>query len=263
MFLYKYYPCKDYCFYNLAQEELSYNTLANFLEDDKNEGKIKIESNIDYEKKQDYIIERLTHGLVDRVQNMVDDSIYGFIRVLCLTNSWDYKYMWENYANNGAGFCIEYKYNDIANISDALAPVNYYDNIDNVLIFEDKKAREELFKIFNERLFIKNKKFEIEKEYRAVIKLGFKSEEVEEVSLLEYCKNAHENLKKGEGYYYYTEFLKQKDYKIPKIINKHCKINKVYIGYNITSENKKKIETICKMKKYEMVSVNEKDLKNI
>lgn len=263
MFLYKYYPCKKYSFNNLAKEQVTFNTLINYLDDDKNEGNLNVVS-----KKQDDMKneceKRLSEALVKRTQEMINDTIYGFVRVLCLTDSCDYKYMWENYANDGKGFCVEYEYNNINKISNSLNNINYISSADESIYFEDTLSIQQFNEIINKILFNKDEIFVKEREYRAIIKIPIHCKKyVTEVSPQEFCDYRNNNFQKNQDYYYYFDIFHKKDFKIQNLVNLQCKINRVYIGYDVLPDDEEKIMEICNKKNYKFSFINKKILKNV
>lgn len=65
------------------------------------------------------------------------------------------KYMWEKYASNGTGFCIEYKYQDLLQISTDINEVFYSDENSPNAYFEDSLNDLAFAKAVCEILFIK------------------------------------------------------------------------------------------------------------
>ena len=102
-YLYKYYPIEDYSLTNLEKEEICFNSMSCF--NDLCEGVFTVKT-----RKPDL---ELAISASDMVGEAYSEQIRFRFRVLSLTTRYDKRYMWDEYAQHGAGFCIEYNYEDI------------------------------------------------------------------------------------------------------------------------------------------------------
>ena len=136
MKLYKYYRPAEYAFKSLKDQTVCFNSMANFT--DPMEGRYKMISEPEPANNEiERIANNATHSLADRIGNDYTDLIRFKFRVLSVTDDCSYSYMWKEYAENGAGFCVEYDSDDLEKCSDAGARMNYTDVKDPNGVFQN------------------------------------------------------------------------------------------------------------------------------
>lgn len=244
-YLYKYYPIRDYSINNLINEEVCFNSMNEF--NDTLEGKY----NVVAKEKGVYNIGEL---LAERLGKEYSSYIIFNYRVLSLTIGYDFKYMWENYAENGTGFCIEYKYQDLLNISDDVESITYYNRKEPDMYLEEKMNQLDLKERVKKVLFTKEEKWK--NEYEVRLTYIIKNKEVELTDIDDYLENNNTSSK----YEYTCDFLTKRHFKSPKRIIKKCVPNKIYLGYNIKMENEYKIKQILLNKYYKYEKIKKENL---
>lgn len=133
--------------------------------------------------------EPLAESLLDAI-NQTRNSFRENMLIYCMTERFDNHSLWENYAENYTGFCIEYNFSDFNK-----APFDVYRNLlylmpmtyrvhtpyFDLVPFLDKAAREHILKEsvpenpemqadLNMQLYYKNKDYDFEHEWRFAIK---------------------------------------------------------------------------------------------
>ena len=187
MILYKYYNAQDeYTIENITKNQIHFSDVDSF--DDLNDSNLIIFNKLD---NSEIYNNRLQH-----------------IRVSCFSTDLS-KYMWEHYANNGNGFCIGYKDDELHKISKDIIKVQYgsEDNIKKIL---NNKLQEYINSGFDKKyglvllitaFSLKEKQFENEREMRLLSKeenhtgikpsciyIGDKVKEDSRKKVIEYCK---------------------------------------------------------------------------
>ena len=116
-------------------------------------------------------------------------------RIFCACQNLDEEYLWEKYAENEKGFCLEYDENDFRRISDQIIikSIVYSDHIPEIAY---NQAQEE---IVRNQLFHKRMKYMCEKEIRIIyplpnscIKVVTSNMEFEDCALETPCKESNE-----------------------------------------------------------------------
>ena len=143
MKLYKYYRPVDYAFANFEKEVLCFNAVSNFS--DQMEGAYKMISNVELEGETevDKMINRAYHALAREMSTVYTDAIRFQYRILSMTDRRDYRYMWNAYAQNGEGFCLEYECADVGQVADGSGFIRYLNQKMADGVFEDAKSTEE------------------------------------------------------------------------------------------------------------------------
>ena len=246
-YLYKYYPIIDYALQSLKNEEVCFNSMRAF--EDKREGEFHMAA------KEPGLFE-----LNDKVSNWLSeeysDRIIGQIRVLSLTKKCNMRYMWEKYAGNGTGFCIEYKHQDLLRISTDVQEIFYSDENRPNAYFEDSLDDLSFANAVCEVLFTKEKKWELENETRLIYKIPpemGKLIDIEEFMEFKYSPKSSE-------YEYVSDFLMRQHCKFPKRIMKKCIPNKIYFGPKINKESEEKIKEIISNRSNICERILEQDL---
>lgn len=246
-YLYKYYPIVDYALQSLKNEEVCFNSMRAFR--DKREGKFHMAAK-----------EPGLFGLNEKVAGWLSveysDRIIGQIRVLSLTKKYNMKYMWEKYANNGAGFCIEYKCQDLLQISTDISEILYSDENGLNAYFEDSLNDESFSKAVREILFTKEKKWELENETRLIYKLPPEMGKL--IGIDEFMENKYSQ--KSSECEYVSDFIMRQHYKFPMRIMKKCVPNKIYLGPQISKESEEIIKEIISNRNYVCEKISEQDL---
>lgn len=235
-YLYKYYPIKDYALDDLNREEICFNTMSAF--NDIQEGKFNMQA-----KESDPY--HLSESLAERLSEDFSDLIIFQYRVLSLTTRYDMSYMWENYAQGGMGFCIEYNYHNLQNISTNIGRMDYRDNKAPHAYFEDSLNNARFIELVSEILFSKEEKWNNECEVRLIYKIS--QNEIELTDMEEFLKHKWE---KASEYEYMSDIITLNHYKSPKRIMKKCIPNKIYLGPNINKDNEEKIREIISNRQY-------------
>lgn len=94
-------------------------------------------------------------------------SLNKMIKVFCLTKTFDNNQMWKNYAQNSKGICIEYKILDLnKNFFNKISYTNKNKVIKLKQLFPNDTN--EMLSSLTESLFLKDKDYSNEKEYRLV-----------------------------------------------------------------------------------------------
>ena len=245
-YLYKYYPIVDYALQNLKNEKVCFNSMRTF--NDKREGEFHMTAK-----------EPGSFELNDKISNWLSeeysDRIIGQIRVLSLTKKCNMRYMWEKYAGDGTGFCIEYKYQDLLRISTDVQEVCYSDENRPNLYFEDPLDNKIFEKSVREVLFTKEKKWESENEIRLIYKIPPEMGEL--IDINEFIEFKYGS--KPSEYEYVSDFLTQRHYKFRKRIMKKCIPNKIYLGSKINKESEEKIKEIISNRSYICERILEQD----
>lgn len=246
-YLYKYYPIIDYALQSLKNEEVCFNSMRAF--EDKSEGEFHMAA------KEPGIFE-LNEKVSNWLSEEFSDRIIGQIRVLSLTKKYNIKYMWEKYAANGTGFCIEYKYQDLLQISTDINEVLYSDKNSPHAYFEDSLDDLSFSKAVCEILFIKDKKWELENETRLIYKIPPELGKL--IDIEEFMENKYSQ--KPSEYEYVSDYLTRQHCKFPIRIMKKCVPNKIYLGPQIKKESEEKIKEIILNRNYVCEKILEKDL---
>ena len=75
----------------------------------------------------DGIVNSATGSMARIISEKYTEFISFIFRVLSVTDSALYKYMWNEYAQNGSGFCLEYESNELERYSYRWGEINYKD----------------------------------------------------------------------------------------------------------------------------------------
>lgn len=242
MYLYKYYPFKSYALDNLEKEEVCFNNVSIF--NDNEEGKYYMASNVEYPKEYKDLGENIAKLISENATNLI---IFKN-RISCFTYSNTNEHMWKIYSDNSKGFCIEYKLDDIKNIEgiNKIGNINYNKSNKPRRYLEDELSDTEFLKDVERIFFSKEEVWKEEQEVRVLIELErsyFLS-----ISEKEYLDNEDN---KDKYYYYYKHPLPIEYLKSPRYVPKKCKLNKVYLGKNMSDDNKKRIMGILSDHSYE------------
>lgn len=147
---------------------------------------------------------------IDNYRKSITERIFNGLGIACFTTDKHSDYMWENYADSGKGFCLEYdmtKYRETDRQKMEMFPVYYTDKNNNmdILIDFDYNRKSWNCKILP-IILTKHISFKNEKEWRLVIGK-------------ECCENGS-----------YCPFIKP---------------SKIYLGYAMTRKTKKEIKKIA------------------
>ena len=184
--------------------------------------------------KQDKIKE-ITNNLVGKY---ISENIFETGRISCFTTDTEHskgycnELLWAHYADSHRGVCIKYKWEDVNDICDRLASINYESFCPPISGIND----EDIMKC----IYSKSKEWSYENEVRAYLK----AKKIGELTQFS-PEKIRDNLIYDEKYFYCME-KKGKYNVIPKQIKKKCKPIAIYCGLKITSDNFEKIKDICK-----------------
>lgn len=245
-YLYKYYPIVEYALASLEREEVCFNSMKAFNDDQ--EGKFHMAA-------RESGVYDLHEKLAERIGEEYSEKIIFQYRILSLTTKFNMKYMWEKYAQNGTGFCIEYQYQDLINISTDVDKIEYFSEKEPNAYFEDSihmlDWNRELCKI----LFTKEEKWKNECEVRLTHIIT--SDLFEPVDINEFL----EKWNNDSEYEYWSEFITKKHFKCPKRIMKKCIPNKIYLGPYMSEENENRIKQILSGRPYTFEKITDADFK--
>lgn len=261
MYVYKYYRISEHSFENLKENKICFNYMGNFA--DSNEGKFWVASETT-RTISDLVEEKLSRCLADRVSLLFTEKVLFKIRVFSATNSPYYHYMWDEYADNGKGFCVAYEKRDLQRCSTDNSVMCYYDAIKEPdCFFEKVISKEECNKIIGQILFTKhlrpgienNRKVCYEKEHEIrYIKVILK-QDIREVNLKEY-------LKKDDKFAYYYDVITKRHYITPKLYFEKVNACNIFAGPNIDDINFKKLEFLASEMSVPLIRISENDLKD-
>lgn len=244
-YLYKYYPIEDYSLTNLEKEEICFNSMSCF--NDLCEGVFTVKT-----RKPDL---ELAISASDMVGEAYSEQIRFRFRVLSLTTRYDKRYMWDEYAQHGAGFCIEYNYEDIKSISHYLGEVEYCNDDEPNAYLEDNMDLTKLYREIFKKLYTKTEEWKNEFEVRAVHVIPIT--EYKKIDVAEYIKCFCDQ--NSEWQFLYDHYTKQ-HYKSQKRILKRCIPNKIIIGPNIDERSEKQIRSIALNRQYECEKIDKINL---
>jgi len=248
MKLYKYYPPVEYAFKSLENQTVCFNSMANF--EDKLEGHYKMVARPEPTETQlDKIINGAMISLADRMSEEYTDMIRFRFRILSVTDSDRYEYMWREYAKGGSGFCLEYESNELEKCSQAWGRINYkgakepdgifQDSTENVAAL-DKRVQDILF--MKKLGFGKGEDYRQEHEIRYVIEVP--RDMVHETDIEDYMNN-HLGYPKDKDYTYYAEFLSRKHFKAKNLVFRKARVSRVIIGQQMSKNDSDRIENIA------------------
>lgn len=235
-YLYKYYPIVDYALNSLDREEVCFNSMRAF--NDKQEGLFHMEA-------RESGFYNLDERLAERIGAEYSERIIFQYRVLSLTTKCNMKYMWENYAQNGSGFCIEYRCQDLISISTDADKIKYSSKKEPNAYFEDPIQMLDWDRELCKILFTKEEKWKNECEVRLTYKIS--SDLIEPVDMEEFLENKWQS---DSEYEYWSKFITKEHFKCPKRIMKRCIPNKIYLGPYMSEENENRIKQIISGRAY-------------
>lgn len=187
------------------------------------------------------IIESNFNIFFKKIKKMQDES-----RVSCTTDSPNYEWMWEEYANNKKGFCIEFDYKKLlcekfCGKHAIIFPVIYTNMKSNIVkmiipqIKKDKLSFKFTSDLINALVLTKKKEYEKENEWRIFDRTtNIKRDANKKIG--NGMKLTWSHNQNGEVCYY-----------------KYIPITRVIIGKNTTSEIRKKIVKIAERRGYPVV----------
>jgi len=235
-YLYKYYPIVNYALNSLAREDVCFNSMSAF--NDIQEGKFSMAA-------REAGPFQLKEKLAARIAEDYSDLIIFKVRVLSLTKSCDMNYMWENYAKNGTGFCIEYKYQNLQDISTDLKKIDYCNDKTPNAYFEDTISELDFSREVQKILFTKEENWKDECEVRLIYVMS--QEEIELTDINDFLENKWNQMSEYE---YTSDIMTRMHYKCPKRIMKKCVPNKVYLGPDIEKKDEDRIRSIISGRQY-------------
>ncbi len=260
MYVYKYYRISEHSFENLKENKICFNYMGNFA--DSNEGKFWVASETT-RTISDLVEEKLSRCLADRVSLSFTEAILFKIRVFSATNSPYYHYMWDEYADNGKGFCVAYEEQDLQRCSTDSNDINYVDAIKRPDCFFEKSIRKEEFnKIVDQILFTKhlrpgienNRKVCYEKEHEIRYIKVILNRDVREASLEEY-------LEQDDKFAFHYDVMNKRHYITPKLYFEKINACNIFAGPNIIDINYKKLEFLARKISVPLIRISENDLK--
>lgn len=251
MKVYKYYPPVEYAFRSFEEQIVCFNSMANFT--DELEGNYKMVSRPEPAiTEMDGIVNSATGSMARIISEKYTEFIRFIFRVLSVTDSALYKYMWNEYAQNGSGFCLEYESNELERYSYRWGEINYKDFKEPDGIFQDNFKTGDFCKMVDDILFTKvpgvsaGEDYKQEHEIRYV--LCIPEEMIEETDINDYINN-HFGRSKDKEYTYYADFLSGKHLKARNLIFRKANVSRVIMGQKISKESSDRIKAIAEKKR--------------
>lgn len=266
MFIYKYYRPNSYSFDSVRNCQICFNYMGNFS--DKNEGRFWIKSNEqDTESLGDSLMERAETLLADRVSEDYTNVIRLKFRVFSATDSMRYRYMWDEYAEKGTGFCVAYDDADLEACSSDFRSICYQECKEPDGLFKNsgfsveelkEKVYTLLFTKFTEPGIENGKKVFYKKEHEIRYLKILADGEIENITGAVYINEAFSEKTKKFAYHY--DPITKKCYKAVKLFFAIAKAKKIFAGVNMSDENLKEIATISKNLSIPLVLIKDEDL---
>lgn len=179
-------------------------------------------------------------------------------RILCLTRSKDQEYMWNNYAGDKTGFCIEYERENLKSISSIMREMTYESKKIPNSYFEDSLDRNKFEREIDNVLFKKGIGYKKENETRIINRVY--NDMIIEVGRKEYLDQKWNANSLNE---YFEEFFTKKYFKAPKRIMEKCIPHKIYLGPNILKNDEEQIRAIIQGRQYNVEKLEPNELRTI
>lgn len=272
MKVYKYYSPLDYAFENFDSNQICFNAISNFS--DPMEGKYEMISTVDITGSEiARIVNNAFRSFAKDFSEKHTELIRFKYRILSMADGANYRYMWDNYACDGTGFCLEYDFDTINKLSDTCGFIDYKKYKTPDCIFDGKNDNEDvedgIRKLKQENLYILFSKIlfqgddhhreQFDKEHEIRFVREIRAEEIVNVSMEEYI-NSHMGIEADKEDTYYADIITKRHMKAKNLHFEMAVPTRVIVGSKISSNDNERIKIIADRLSVPIEKIKEEDL---